>query len=33
VHGAKGVSVVDASVMPLLPATYLDAIVYAVAER
>lgn len=33
VHGIKGLSVVDASIMPLAPGTHLDATVYAVAEK
>lgn len=33
VYGTEGLSVVDASVMPVLPATHLCATVYAVAER
>lgn len=33
VHGVEGLSVVDASIMPLAPATHLDATVYAVAEK
>ena len=33
VWGVKGLSVVDASIMPLAPATHLDATVYAVAEK
>ncbi|EPE27723.1 FAD/NAD(P)-binding protein [Glarea lozoyensis ATCC 20868] len=33
VHGIKRLSVVDASIMPLAPATHLDATVYAVAEK
>ena len=33
VYGVKGLSVVDASVMPLIPATHTSATVYAVAER
>ena len=32
-HGVEGLSVVDASIMPLAPATHLDATVYAVAEK
>lgn len=33
VYGAKGLSVVDASIMPLIPATHTSATVYAVAEK
>ncbi|KAF4625349.1 hypothetical protein G7Y89_g12818 [Cudoniella acicularis] len=33
VHGVKGLSVVDASIMPLIPGTHLSATVYAVAEK
>jgi choline dehydrogenase-like flavoprotein len=33
VWGVKGLSVVDASIMPLAPATHLDATVYAIAEK
>ncbi|KAH6674800.1 putative choline dehydrogenase [Halenospora varia] len=33
VHGISGLSVVDASVMPLAPATHLLTTVYAVAEK
>lgn len=33
VYGVKGVSVVDASLMPLIPATHLQLTVYAVAEK
>ncbi|TGO07549.1 hypothetical protein BTUL_0266g00040 [Botrytis tulipae] len=33
VHGLRNVSVVDASVMPLIPATHLQLTVYAVAEK
>jgi choline dehydrogenase-like flavoprotein len=33
VHGIKGLSVVDASVIPYLPATHLCTTVYAIAER
>lgn len=33
VYGVKGLSVVDASVMPLIPATHTSTIVYAVAEK
>jgi choline dehydrogenase-like flavoprotein len=33
VHGVNGLSVVDASVIPYLPATHLSTTVYAVAER
>ncbi|KAH6669876.1 alcohol oxidase [Halenospora varia] len=33
VHGVKRLSVVDASIMPLVPGTHLSATVYAVAEK
>jgi hypothetical protein len=33
VHGTKGLSVVDASIMPLIPSAHLSATVYAVAEK
>ncbi|KAI5779573.1 hypothetical protein EDC01DRAFT_305609 [Geopyxis carbonaria] len=33
VHGVRGLRVVDAGVMPLVPATHLSASVYAVAEK
>ena len=33
VYGVRGVSVVDASIMPLIPATHTSATVYAVAEK
>ncbi|KAL2152881.1 hypothetical protein VTH82DRAFT_4036 [Thermothelomyces myriococcoides] len=33
VHGAKGLRVVDMSVMPLLPGTHLSATAYAVGEK
>ncbi|KAI5782551.1 hypothetical protein EDC01DRAFT_664109 [Geopyxis carbonaria] len=33
VYGVKGLRVVDAGVMPVVPATHLSASVYAVAER
>jgi choline dehydrogenase-like flavoprotein len=33
VYGIKKLSVVDASIMPLAPATHLDTTVYAVAEK
>ncbi|KAH8660866.1 alcohol oxidase [Tricladium varicosporioides] len=33
VHGVEGLSIVDASVMPLAPATHLLTTVYAVAEK
>ena len=33
VYGIQGVRVVDASIMPLIPACHLQATVYAVAEK
>ncbi|KAH7355004.1 choline dehydrogenase-like protein [Rhexocercosporidium sp. MPI-PUGE-AT-0058] len=33
VYGVKGLSIVDASIMPLIPGTHLSATVYAVAEK
>lgn len=33
VHGLKGLRVVDASVMPLIPGTHTSSTVYAVAEK
>jgi len=33
VYGTKRLSVVDASLFPLVPATHLSATVYAVAEK
>lgn len=33
VHGVQELSVIDASVMPMIPATHLSATVYAVAEK
>ncbi|KAH8148810.1 uncharacterized protein LAJ45_07153 [Morchella importuna] len=33
VYGVKGLSIVDASVIPLIPATHLSSTVYAVAEK
>ena len=33
VYGVRGLSVVDASIIPLLPATHLQANMYAVAEK
>ncbi|KAL4982258.1 hypothetical protein BDW68DRAFT_182726 [Aspergillus falconensis] len=33
VHGVKGMRVVDASVLPMLPATHIQSSVYAIAEK
>jgi choline dehydrogenase-like flavoprotein len=33
VYGVEGLSVVDASIMPMIPATHLSATVYAIAEK
>jgi choline dehydrogenase len=33
VYGIEGLSIVDASIMPLIPAAHLSATVYAVAEK
>lgn len=33
VYGVKGLSIVDASIIPLIPATHLQATMYAVAEK
>ncbi|KAL1651814.1 hypothetical protein SLS61_005185 [Didymella pomorum] len=33
VHGTKKLSIVDASIIPLIPATHLQATMYAVAEK
>jgi len=33
VYGLKGVSIVDASIIPLIPSTHLSATVYAIAEK
>lgn len=33
VHGVKGLSVVDASIMPLIPGSHLSATIYAIAEK
>lgn len=33
VYGVQGLSVVDSSIMPLIPATHTSATVYAVAEK
>lgn len=33
VYGVKGLSVVDASIIPLIPGTHLSATVYAIAEK
>ena len=33
VYGVQGLSVVDASIMPLIPATHTSSTVYAVAEK
>ncbi|KAL8907683.1 MAG: hypothetical protein Q9207_001251 [Kuettlingeria erythrocarpa] len=33
VYGIKGLSVVDASMMPIIPAAHTQSTVYAVAEK
>jgi hypothetical protein len=33
VYGMKGLSVVDASIIPMIPATHLQATMYAIAEK
>lgn len=33
VYGVQGLSVVDASILPLIPAAHLQATMYAVAEK
>ena len=33
VHGVKGLRIVDASIMPLIPAAHTTSTVYAVAEK
>jgi choline dehydrogenase-like flavoprotein len=33
VYGVKGLSVVDASIIPMIPATHLQATMYAIAEK
>ena len=33
VYGTKKLSIVDASIIPLIPATHLQATMYAVAEK
>lgn len=33
VYGVRGLRIVDASVMPIIPATHLSATVYAIAEK
>ena len=33
VYGVQGMSIVDASIMPLIPATHTSSTVYAVAEK
>lgn len=33
VYGTKGLSIVDASIMPLIPSAHLSATVYAVGEK
>jgi choline dehydrogenase-like flavoprotein len=33
IYGVNGLSVVDASIMPVIPSTHLVSTVYAVAEK
>jgi choline dehydrogenase-like flavoprotein len=33
VHGAPGLRVIDMSILPLVPGTYISATVYAVGEK
>lgn len=33
VYGVQGLRIVDASVMPMIPAAHLQSTIYAIAER